>query len=427
MSKVKTGKYTSEAVLGFNHRTAMEEAARCLLCHDAPCSEGCPAGTNPGDFIRSIRFRNVKGAVDTIREGNVMGATCAKVCPYDKLCEEACSRCGIDRPIEIGKLQRYAMEQEKALKMKPLTAPAKKLKEKVACIGAGPASLACAAELAKAGYKVTIFEKEAKAGGVCSYGITASRLPQKTVDQDIATVKGLGVKFEFGKEIGKKVTVEDLLKDDYDAVFIGAGLWNPKKPQIPGAELKNAVAAVDFLKEARKKNGLSKVKGKSVVIIGGGDVAIDCAVAAKLSGAEKSAIWYRRTLEEAPANMDEWHYALSLGITVTTNMAPDMIEGDKKVQFAKFKGRDKKSEAKIAADYVVFAIGQAPEDMTKISGTKLTEKGTIKATKTGKTNVKGVFAAGDIVNGGNTVVEAVKEGKDAAAEIALYLEKKGVK
>ena len=428
MSKVKTGKYTSEAVAGFNHRTAMEEAARCLLCVDAPCSKGCPAGTNPGDFIRSIRFRNVKGAAETIRSNNIMGATCAKVCPYDKLCEKECSRTGIDKPIEIGKLQRYAMEQEKAFKMKTLKAPAKKQKQTAACIGAGPASLACAAELAKAGYKVTIFEKEAKAGGVCSYGITASRLPQKTVDQDIAAVKGLGVKFEFGKEIGKKTTVEDLMtKEGFDAVFIGTGLWQPKKPSIPGAELKNALSAVDFLKEARKKNGVSNVKNKSVVVIGGGDVAIDCAVTAKLSGAEKVAIWYRRTLEEAPANMDEWHYALSLGITVTTNMAPDKIEGAKKVEFAKFKGRDKKSEASIKADYVVFAIGQVAEDMTKLTGANLNEKGTIKANKKGKTNVKGVYAAGDIVNGGNTVVEAVKEGKDAAAEMIAYLTKKGVK
>ena len=427
MSKVKTGKYTSEAVSGFNHRTAMEEASRCLLCLDAPCSEGCPAGTNPGDFIRSIRFRNVKGAIDTIRQGNVMGATCARVCPYEKLCEEACSRCGIDRPIEIGKLQRYAMEQEKAFKMKVLKAPVKKHKEKIACIGGGPASLACAAELAKAGYKATIFEKEAKAGGVCSYGITASRLPQKTVDQDIAVVKGLGVKFEFGKEIGKKTTAEDLLKEGYDAVFLGTGLWRPQLPQIPGIELKNVIPAIDFLKEARKKNGLPKVKGKSVVVIGGGDVAIDCAVSAKLSGAEKVAIWYRRTLEEAPANMDEWHYALSLGITVTTNMAPEAVEGSRKAEYIRFTGRDKKSEARIAADYVVFAIGQAPEDMNKISGTNITDKGTIKATKKGRTNVKGIFAAGDIVNGGRTVVEAVSEGKNAAAEIVSYLEKKGVK
>ena len=152
MSKIAKGKYTAEAVAGFTHRTAMEEAARCLLCHDAPCSKGCPAGTDPAKFIRSIRFRNVKGAAETIRSANVLGGTCARVCPYDNLCEEACSRCGIDKPIEIGKLQRYAIEQEKLFKMKTLQAPAEKKAAKIACVGAGPASLACAAELAKAGY-----------------------------------------------------------------------------------------------------------------------------------------------------------------------------------------------------------------------------------------------------------------------------------
>ena len=142
MSKVVKSTYLAEAVAGFTPRTAMEEAARCLLCHDAPCSQACPAGTDPAKFIRSIRFRNVKGAAETIRENNPMGGTCAYVCPYDRLCEGACSRCGIDRPIQIGKLQRYAIEQEKALGMKTLVAPAEKKAAKVACIGAGPASLA---------------------------------------------------------------------------------------------------------------------------------------------------------------------------------------------------------------------------------------------------------------------------------------------
>ena len=148
MSKVVKANYTAEAVAGFTHRTAMEEAARCLLCHDAPCSKGCPAGTDPAKFIRSIRFRNDRGAAETIRENNILGGTCARVCPYDRLCEEACSRCGIDKPIEIGKLQRYAIEQEEAYGMKTLSAPEKKVGN-VACVGAGPASLAVAAELAR--------------------------------------------------------------------------------------------------------------------------------------------------------------------------------------------------------------------------------------------------------------------------------------
>lgn len=427
MSKVKKGSYTSEAVPGFDHRTALEEAARCLLCHDSPCSKGCPAGTDPGKFIRSIRFRNIKGAAETIRENNILGGTCARVCPYDRLCEEACSRCGIDRPIEIGRLQRYAIEQEKALKMKTLKAPANKKKQTIACIGAGPASLACAAELAKEGYKVTIFEREKQAGGVLTYGIAASRLPQKVVDQDIAMVKGLGVKFEFGVEIGKKITAEDLVeKQGFDAVFIGTGLWKGKSTGVPGEDLKNILPAVDFLKKARMEKGYKAVSGKKVIVIGGGDVAMDCAVAAKLSGADVS-IWYRRSIEEAPASIEEINYAISLGITITTNFAPKEFTGKSKVEFAEFTGRDKKSEAKVACDFVVLAIGQGAEDMSKVTGVKLCEKGCIEIKKGGKTSAKNIFTGGDIANGGKTVVEAVAEGKEAACQIATYLEKKGVK
>lgn len=419
MSKVVKAKYTAEAVAGFTHRTAMEEAARCLLCHDAPCSQGCPAGTDPAKFIRSIRFRNVKGAAETIRENNILGGSCARVCPYDRLCEEACSRCGIDRPIEIGKLQRYAIEQEKLFKMKTLSAPAKKKNAKVACVGAGPASLACAAELAKEGYRVTVFEREAKAGGVLTYGIVPSRLPQSVVDHDIAQVKGLGVKFEFNKE----VKAGDL--DDYDAVFVGAGLWASNLPKIEGIELDGVYSAVDFLKNARtKKNDFDP--GKRVLVVGGGDVAVDCAVTSKLLGAEDVKIVYRRTLEEAPGNINEFHYALSLGIGITTGMAPAAIKGGKKVEAVEFVGfRDEAAKLVLSADTIVFATGQKPEDITKIADVKVTEKGTVKATK-GKAGGK-FFAAGDVVNGGKTVVEAVAEGKEAAAAMIAYLEKKGVK
>ncbi|MFA7661356.1 MAG: FAD-dependent oxidoreductase [Anaerovoracaceae bacterium] len=423
MSKVVKAKYTAEAVAGFTHRTAMEEAARCLLCLDAPCSKGCPAGTDPGKFIRSIRFRNAKGAAETIRENNILGGTCARICPYDRLCEEFCSRCGIDRPIQIGKLQRYAIEQEKAYKMQTLKAPAKKKNAKVACVGAGPASMACAAELAKEGYRVTIFEKEDKPGGVLTYGITPSRLPQAVVDHDIAQVRKLGVKFVMNTEVGKDVNLDEM---GFDAVFVGAGLWGTRLPDIKGTNLKGVYTAIDFLKAARTKKNEFK-PGKAVVIVGGGDVAIDCAVSAKLLGAEDVKIVYRRTLEEAPANMDEWHYAMNLGIGVTTNMAPAELMGGKKLEYAVFNGRDKKSGLKLACDTIVFAIGQKPEDMKKITSAKLNEKGGIAARANGKTNLAKVFAAGDIVNNGKTVVEAVAEGKEAAYSIMKYLEKKGVK
>lgn len=420
MSKVVKANYTAEAVAGFTHRTAMEEAARCLLCYDAPCSKGCPAGTDPAKFIRSIRFRNVKGAAETIRENNVLGGTCARVCPYDRLCEEACSRCGIDKPIEIGKLQRYAIEQEEVFGMKTLNAPEKKVGN-VACVGAGPASLACAAELAKAGYKVTVIEKEAKAGGVLTYGIVPSRLPQAVVDHDIAQVEGLGVEFKFNT----KATADNL--KDYDAVFIGAGLWKANLPQIEGIDLDGVYAAVDFLKEART-NGEKFAPGKKVLVVGGGDVTVDCAVTAKLLGAEDVKIVYRRTLEEAPGNMSEFHYALSLGIGITTGMAPAAVKGNGKVEAVEFAGfRDEAAKLTLSADTIVFATGQNAEDMNALADVNLTAKGTIDAAEDGTTNVENVFAAGDIVNGGKTVVEAVAAGKEAAASMIAYLEKKGVK
>ena len=420
MSKVVKANYTAEAVAGFTHRTAMEEAARCLLCHDAPCSKGCPAGTDPAKFIRSIRFRNDRGAAETIRENNILGGTCARVCPYDRLCEEACSRCGIDKPIEIGKLQRYAIEQEEAYGMKTLSAPEKKVGN-VACVGAGPASLAVAAELAKAGYNVTILEREAKAGGVLTYGIVPSRLPQAVVDHDIAQVEGLGVKFQFNTE----VKAADL--DAYDAVFVGAGLWADNLPKIDGIELDGVYAAVDFLKEARTKaEGFNP--GKKVLVVGGGDVAVDCAVSAKLLGAEDVKIVYRRTLEEAPGNMTEFHYALSLGIGMTTGMAPAAVKGNGKGEAVEFKGfRDEAAELTLSADTIVFATGQKAEDMAAVAGVKVTDKGTIAADDAGATDVEKIFAAGDIVNGGKTVVEAVAAGKVAAASMIAYLEKKGVK
>ena len=398
----------------------MEEAARCLLCHDAPCSKGCPAGTDPAKFIRSIRFRNDRGAAETIRENNILGGTCARVCPYDRLCEEACSRCGIDKPIEIGKLQRYAIEQEEAYGMKTLSAPEKKVGN-VACVGAGPASLAVAAELAKAGYNVTILEREAKAGGVLTYGIVPSRLPQAVVDHDIAQVEGLGVKFQFNTE----VKAADL--DAYDAVFVGAGLWADNLPKIDGIELDGVYAAVDFLKEARTKaEGFNP--GKKVLVVGGGDVAVDCAVSAKLLGAEDVKIVYRRTLEEAPGNMTEFHYALSLGIGMTTGMAPAAVKGNGKVEAVEFKGfRDEAAELTLSADTIVFATGQKAEDMAAVAGVKVTDKGIIAADDAGATDVEKIFAAGDIVNGGKTVVEAVAAGKVAAASMIAYLEKKGVK
>ena len=420
MSNVIKEKYYGSVAPGFNHRTAMEEAGRCLLCHDAPCSKGCPAGTDPARFIRSLRFRNDKGAAETIRENNIMGASCARICPYERLCEEACSRCGIDRPIEIGKLQRYLMEQEKVYGMKTLQPPEEKKAERIACVGAGPASIACGAELAKAGYQVTIFEREEKPGGVLSYAILPSRVPEEVVEQDIQCAKDLGIEFVMGKE----VSAAEL--EDYDAVFIGAGMWKVKLPGIPGDDLEGVYPAGTFLKKARLEGEKFGPLGK-VVVIGGGDVAIDSAVTAKQLGAEDVRIVYRRTLEEAPGNMTGFQHALALGIGITTNMAPDRVEGNGKVERMVFTGRKDVTENSLLileVDIVVFAVGQAAEDLSEIAPVKATEKGLIETDGAGRTDQGKFFAGGDIVNGGKSVVEAVADGKAAAASIREYLETK---
>lgn len=416
--------YLDEAVHGFNIRTAMEEAARCVLCFDAPCSKGCPADTKPADFIRSIRFRNIKGAAATIREANALGGCTAKVCPYDRLCEEACSRTGIDRPIQIGKLQAFAVDQERKFNMTVLDAP-KADKEKVACIGSGPASLSCAQRLAREGYKVTIFEEFDKPGGVLTYGIIPPRLPQDVVDFDIQKVKDLGVEFILNTKVGRDITIEKLKEQGFKAFFIGTGLWKSKEVDVKGKHLKGVTYAVDFLKKARSSNGEMKVEG-DVIVIGGGDVAMDCAATAKLLGANRVTIVYRRTIQEAPADIAELEYVQALGVSIFTKFKPqEIIEDNGKVAGLLAEGTDDYSQLKLKANHIIFAIGQEPEDMKKIASVELNENGTIVGDlKKGFTNMEGIFAAGDIVNGGKTVVEAVAQGKSVAESIMKYLSKK---
>lgn len=404
MSFVDKIKYGEKAEQDFNIRTAMEEATRCLLCEDAPCSKGCPAGTNPGKFIRSIRLRNFKGAAETIRENNILGGCCSLVCPYGNLCEKECARCGIDEPIKIGKLQKFAIDHEKESGMKILKAPEKKIGKKVACIGSGPASLACATELALAGIDVTIFEQFDQPGGVLTYGITPSRLPQDVIDHDIQQVKDLGIEFKMNTRIDGKDGVEKLLKE-FDSVFVGVGLWDASVPQIKGIDAKGVYTAQEFLKNARENNGNIEL-GNDILVIGGGDVAMDCASTSKQLGAKNVAIVYRRTIEEAPAYYEEIRYIQNMGVPMITRFAPEEIltDSDGKVEKMLFKSWDNVSELSMKADTVVFAIGQkASDDYANIN------------------LPDGVFANGDLVNGGLTVVQAVADGKKSALDIMNYL------
>ena len=210
----------------YDFSRALAEADRCLLCHDAPCSKGCPANTDPGRFIKKFKMQNIKGAIRTIKENNILGGVCGRICPFDKLCEQACSRTGIDKPIHIGRLQRFATDYEMATGMKILTA-LQPSKEKVALIGGGPASLSAAAALAINGYAVTIFEEKEKAGGVLTYGIVPSRLPQYVVDEEIKLVENLGVQIKYKTRIAGETALGKLKDQGFAAIFVGVGLQSP--------------------------------------------------------------------------------------------------------------------------------------------------------------------------------------------------------
>lgn len=416
-------RYLTEAVEPFTPLLAMEEASRCLLCHDAPCSQGCPAGTDPGKFIRSLRFKNVKGAVETIREANILGGVCARVCPYDRLCEEACSRCGIDKPIQIGRLQRFATDFERAMGMRVLEAP-QATKEMVAVIGSGPAGLATAVNLALEGYSVTVFEEKPAPGGVLTYGIVPARLPQDVVDQEIQYVKDLGVQFELNCRVGRDVTVDELKSKGYTAFMLAIGMQSPRLLDIPGCDLDGVTNAVDFLAAAKPTEGNIDV-GNNVIVIGGGDVAMDCATTARSLGADKVTIVYRRTYEEMPANKEEVRYVSELGVSFFYGFKPDEILGkDGRVSRFKAVGFKDDSILELKADKVIFAIGQVAENPEPIADVAISLDGKnliLANEETCETNAEGVFSAGDVVNGGKTVVEAVAAGKLAAESIDKYL------
>jgi dihydropyrimidine dehydrogenase (NAD+) subunit PreT len=415
-------RYLTEAEAPFTPATAMEEATRCLLCHDAPCSRDCPAATDPGSFIRSVRFNNFKGAAETIRKSNILGGVCARVCPYERLCEQACSRTGIDKPIEIGRIQRFVTDYEKASGFRVLEAP-KADKEKIAMIGSGPASLSAAANLALLGYRVTIFEAKDRPGGVLSYGIVPARLPQYVVDDEVQYVRDLGVEIKLNTEIGKDISLEELRSGGYKAFFIGAGLWAPKMAKVEGIDLDGVQNAIDYLGEAKSTDGKIPV-ADHIVVIGGGDVAMDCATTARLLGSKKVSVLYRRTREEMPANKKEQAYVDSIGVNFYFGFAPDKILGEGgKVTAIKGKGFYDDSSIQLQADLVIIAVGQKTDETLLEIGVKFNEKNCIAADedKDCRTSVEDVFAGGDIVNGGWTVVQAVAAGKVAANSIDNYL------
>lgn len=418
--------YLEETISPFTPFTAMEEASRCLLCYDAPCSAACPADTKPGDFIRAIRFRNFKGAAEIIRENNILGGICGRVCPFEKTCEGACVKTGIDKPIQIGRLQRFATDYEKATGFQVLE-PVKLNKEKVAMIGGGPASLAAAGALAREGYQVTIFEEREKPGGVLTYGIVPARLPHYVVDEEIEYVRNLGVEFICNTRVGKDISIDDLREQGFKAIMAGAGMQRAITLDIPGKDLQGITTAMEYLSKAKTTKGETD-PGKYVVVIGCGDVAMDCAITARLLGAEKVTVMYRRTREEAPANRAELLYCESLGINFLFTFTPvEFVGEDGKVKSVKGAGSRDNSSIEIQADTAIYAIGQRPQDLrAAIPEISFNDKFYIMSNGSGNTSASDIFVAGDIdVYSNKTVVHAVAAGKSAAASIKKYLEEMG--
>ncbi len=423
---------------------AILEADRCLLCYDAPCSKGCPAETDPGKFIKKLRLRNIKGAVKTVKENNILGGVCGLVCPVDKLCEEECLETGIDRPINIGKLQRFLVEYGWDIGFNPLNK--KKNKDiNIAIIGSGSAGLICAAELAKEGHNVTIFEKNEKLGGNLRYGIPPFKLDDKFLDREIEDILTLGVEIKTNHEFKGKGSIENLLKQGFKAIFISAGLTNPYKLKIPGADSKNVITWYDFLWEV---NGgdinkvIEMVKNKNVAIIGGGSVAMDVGITCKLLNANSVYCIALESMEDLPADREDIHKAIDCHVIIkpqsqikeisTKNGEVIGVKGTeikllKKGDFSPSNIKDiPGTEFSFKIGSVIFAIGSGVDSKNKeyLPLVEFDKKRYIKVNKkTLETSVKGIFAGGDIINGPGLVVDAVKDGKQAAKSIMNFLNK----
>ena len=430
----------AEKVSRYAPQEALIEANRCLFCFDAPCIMACPTGIDVPSFIKKIANKNPVASARTILTANVLGASCARVCPTEVLCEGACVVLDLEGdPVKIGRLQRYATDYVFEHHIDVLHAPAKKNGKMVAVLGAGPAGLGCAAELAQLGYEVTVFDKKKAGGGLNTYGIAYYKMRPEISLEEVKMIERLGVKFRYGVEIGKDVPIADL-EQNYDAIFLGLGLGGANRLGIPGEDLPEVVDALDFIEWIHTKPLHEVPVGRRVAVLGCGNTAIDAVSQSKRLGAEVATIIYRRGENDMPAYEFEYELAKNDGATFHFHTIPTEVLGEngnvKALRLAKTEFRDGKlqlvpgSEWIEEFDLVLKAVGQ--EKQTSIftqlfPGLKLDRKGRVEHNpETMETGVPKLFVGGDCANGGREVVNAVAEGKRAARGISAMLTKQKV-
>ena len=415
---------------------ALVEASRCLFCFDAPCIKGCPTSINIPKFIKQITTDNIRGSAHTIFISNIFGGGCSRVCPVEKLCEGNCVYNLLDeKPIKIARLQRWSTNNVikgkwKLFDRKPSNG------KRVAIVGAGPAGLSCSHVLSREGIDVTVFEKESKGGGLMTYGIAAYKVTPDFCEDEVDFITSLGgIDIKYNHALGKEVTLEQLQKE-FDAVYLGIGVGLAKQLDIPGEELEGVVDAISFIYDIRTKRYPNIPVGDKVVVIGMGMTAIDAATQAKRLGAKEVTMVYRRSENEKNCTQTELDIAILDGCKFQWLASPKEIIGKNGIVTAlvcdviKLGVPDDSGKPApvstgesitIEVDMVIKAMGQSPfYDLINEYGIE-NEKGKVRLKENNSTNIKGVFAGGDAVNGGKEVVDAVQAGKDGAKAIMEYL------
>ena len=438
-----------EVALGYDAETAMKEAARCLDCKNSPCRSGCPVAVKIPRFLEKVREGDFDAAYDIITSTNSLPAVCGRVCPQEKQCESKCVRGIKGESVGIGRLERFVADYHMAKEQKDEVKVPESNGHKIAVIGSGPAGLTCAGDLCKLGYDVTIFEAFHKSGGVLVYGIPQFRLPKEIVAAEIANLEAMGVKIVNNAIIGKSITVDELFKDGFEAVFIGSGAGLPQFLHIPGENLLGVYSANELLTrtnlmKAYRDDYDTPIKHfNRVAVVGAGNVAMDAARVAKRLGAEHVFICYRRGRDELPARKEEVEHAESEGIEFQLlNNPTRILAGEdghvtgielQRQELGEPDARGRRSPVPVPGsewvldvDTVIIAIGTSPNPLIRntTEGLTFTRKGGIEADEGGRTAREGVFAGGDAVTGSATVILAMGAGKAGAKSIDEYIKSK---